>query len=499
MREKLNIILIVMDAVRAQNLSCYGYERKTTPLLDSNILPQSVLYKNAVSSSYWTLPSFASTFTGTYLSRHGLVVDGDVLDPKFITMAEFLKSNGYVTCGLCNSVYVSSFSGLDRGFDIFYDYRFFNRSGARASPLYKLSKRISKKNKQSESSKTKKEGFLEKFEESVIYKRLLWFLTRNLRSHAEFINTVLFRLIQRSRKKPFFMFVHYPETHSPYVLPKPYREKYLTNQMKGKKPWEVNQDWLKYFLGAVKMDDLDFSILEALYNGAINYLDERIYEIYSFLDKEQLLSDTMLIITSDHGDNLGEHNMMFHWWCLYDTLIKIPLIIKYPEDLNLCGEENNVVQNVDLLPTIMDIIGAKDENLYDQVQGNSLFSGNIIKRSGSYGISELMKPFGPSIKNLSTRFEKYNRRLISIRSKDKKYIWASDGRDEFYDLESDPSESRNLVNSNDPLLTESKEKLKPWLKAFQEIYLRNKEKINGVKKMEFTYEIKDRLRKLGYL
>lgn len=104
-----------------------------------------------------------------------------------------------------------------------------------------------------------------------------------------------------------------------------------------------------------------------------------------------------------------------------------------------------------------------------------------------------------AIKNLSTRFEKYNRRLVSIRSKDKKYIWASDGRDEFYNLKSDPHESKNLVKSKDPSLTELKEKMKPWLKAFQETHQRNKEKINGKQKLEFSSEIKERLEKLGYL
>jgi len=498
MGKKPNIILIVMDAVRAQNLSSYGYAEKTTPRIES-ILPECVLYRNAISSSYWTLSSFASTFTGTYVSRHGLLVDGEVLDPKFLTMAEYLKSNGYITCGLCTYAYVSSFSGLDKGFDLFYDYRFFDRSGSRGSPMYKLYKKMLKKSRHTGSNGANKKGLVQKLKESMIYKRLLWFLTKNNPGHAEFINAMLFRLIQRNKKKPFFMFVHYPETHSPYILPQPYRGKFLTNQMKRKKPWNVNQDWLKHFLGTVKMEKLDFSILEALYNGAINYLDERIHEIYSFLEREQLLSDTMLIITSDHGNNIGEHNMMFHCWCLYDTLIRIPLIIRYPNDINLCGEEKNVVQNIDLLPTIMDIIGTKDENLFDQIQGNSLLSENIKKRSCSYAISELIRPFGRSTRSLSTTLEKYNRRLISIRTKDKKFIWASDGIDEFYDLKSDPYEMKNLAGSDDPSLTELRERLEPWLKAFQEMYQRKKEKINGAKKLELGSDIKERLRKLGYL
>jgi arylsulfatase A-like enzyme len=206
----------------------------------------------------------------------------------------------------------------------------------------------------------------------------------------------------------------------------------------------------------------------------------------------------MLIITSDHGDNIGEHNMMFHWWCLYDTLIKVPLIIKYPKDINLAGEEKNIVQNVDLFPTIMDILDTKNENLHNQIQGNSMISGKIKKRDQNYAISELIKPFGPSMKKYSTIFNKFNRRLLSVRTKDKKYIWASDGNDEFYNLASDPSEKRNIVNSTDASLTELREIAKPWVKGIQKKYFSKKEKINGAKNLEFTSEIKDKLKRLGY-
>ena len=94
-----NILLIILDAVRAKNLSIYGYEKNTTPNL-KKLLPDCVLYRNAISSSYWTMPSIASLFTGTYPSTHNLIHDGDVLRPNFITLPEFLKENGYLTIGL---------------------------------------------------------------------------------------------------------------------------------------------------------------------------------------------------------------------------------------------------------------------------------------------------------------------------------------------------------------------------------------------------------------
>jgi len=518
MKGKPNIILIAMDAVRAQNLSCYGHKRKTTPKIEDNILPQSVLYKNAISSSYWTIPSFTSMFTGTYTSKHGSEVGGDVLSPDLMTMAEILKSKGYFTIGLCKNIHVSSFSGLDRGFDTFYDYRSFDTFYEK---LYnKLVLRLRPKKKTAENQKggkskkiegipyPKSGGILQEFEKTALYKKVFWVLTRSMDRGARAINETVFDLIPKIKGSPFFIFIHYGEAHTPYVIPEPYRQKNLTIEMKNREPWNVNQDPLRHFLNEIRMDELDFDILRALYDGAINYLDEKIYEIYSYLDDEQLLDDTMLILTSDHGDNLGEHGLMFHWWwfslrelnCgfLYDTLIKVPMIIKYPRDFGLSGKEDKVVQNVDLLPTIMDILEVKAKNLLNQIQGNSLFSENIRRRNSSYGISELTKrshwitPLSKGSKIESSRHDRIFR--ICIRSKEKKYILASDGEDEFYDLKEDPNECANLIDSGDPSISEFRKELEPWLRALDETQERGKPQ-----RSKIDEEIKERLRKLGYI
>jgi len=513
--EKPNIVLIVMDAVRAQNMSVYGYKKETTPMIEK-MLSDCMLYKNAISSAYWTLPSFPSLFTGTYLSKHGLVVEGDVLDPKLITIAEMLKTKGYVTIGLCKNVYVSHFSGLDRGFDIFYDYRYQSPK----SMLYDLLLRSIQRGRHTPLHGTKNAGemdqderfqgaarskkrTLENITELGVLRQAFWNLTAFSDKSAKNKNELAFRLVKKVKRKPFFVFIHYDEAHTPYILPKDSRERFIDFEL-DRKPWDVNQDYVKYFSRRVKMDESDFQTLEALYNGAISYLDRRVHEIYSFLQEENLSDNTMMIITSDHGDNLGEHGIMFHVFCLYDTLIKIPLIIKYPAELSPSGSESRIVQNTDVLPTIMDVLGVKGKNMLNQIQGNSLVTSNIKKRSYLYGISELVKPFGPALRPLRKLLKMYDRRLISIRTKTRKYIFSSDGRHEFYDLEKDPQELNNLIDRKDKSIRHDildlRRKLRPWLEAFNDFYQKNQSKIDEEEKIkDMETEIKQRLKRLGYL
>jgi len=508
-----NVVLIVMDAVRARNLSIYGYEEKTTPMLES-ILHDFMLYRNAISSSCWTLPSHASTFTGTYTSKHRVVVDGDILDCSFKTMAEVLRATGYATTAVCRNPYVSGFSGLNRGFDLFYDFRYpsikstlwrlllSKRQGVAHVTLPTLKKRESNEHASAREQNFIHERILENLQEFGLFKKTTWFLKGFFDKHARSIDTLAFRSIERFRRRPFFLFLHYGEAHIPYVIPRRFRDKFLTFKST-RKPWEVNQDHRKYYFGKVEMTESDFRVLEALYNGAISYLDKRIYGIYSFLQRKELLDDTLLIITSDHGENLGDHGILFHHFCLYDSLIRIPLLIKYPAIVNgdkkLCGTEERVVQNVDLLATIVDILGMKEKSLVTQVQGNSLVTSNIKNRDYSYAISELMEPFRPALRALKNKLKRYDRRLITIRTRNKKFIHSSDGSHEFYDLEKDPKETNNLINSGDSCILELKEKLRPWLKAFNNFYNKRKQKIEErIKTEHIEAHVKNRLKEMGY-
>jgi len=449
-----NILLIILDAVRAKNLSIYGYEKNTTPNL-KKLLPNCVLYRNAISSSYWTMPSIASLFTGTYPSTHYLIHDGDVLRPNFITLPEFLKENGYLTIGLSPNPYVSRYSGLHRGFDIFDD--FFSKSrGARALDWI---------NEESLRKYFKK--FLETTKNTELYKKMFWYFTGFSDKYAMNTNQKIFSLIQniRSCNKPFFIYVHYNEAHTPYLLPRLYREHFLKLNL-NKEPWKINQNDAKYYSNEIKMNNDDFQILKDIYDGAIKYLDQIVYDIFIYLKNNDLFENTLIIVTSDHGDQLGEHDLFLHHFSLYDELIKIPLIIKYPKNVQINRVETKIVQNVDIFPTILDLLQVDNKFLFKQFQGNSIISSSFNKRNQTYGISELLKPFGPIMMKYKHILKKYDRKLISIRTMNHKYIYSTNGMHEYYDLKNDPNEINNIINMHSNVKSELKNNLNPWIKKF---------------------------------
>ena len=141
-------------------------------------------------------------------------------------------------------------------------------------------------------------------------------------------------------------------------------------------------------------------------------------------------------------------------------------MIKYPKNfINHKGVEDKITQNVDIFPTLVDFLKLHDNKILKQFQGNSIISNTIKNREDSYAISELVKPFGPAILKYKNRLQKYDRRLICIRSKSYKYIKASDNQDEFYNLKNDPSEAHNLINSESKVKNALKEELDYWIKS----------------------------------
>jgi arylsulfatase A-like enzyme len=493
MKSQPNIVIIVMDAVRAQNLACYGYERNTMPLLEKEILPSAVLYEQAISSSYWTLPSIASTFTGTYMSTHGLVLEGTTLDPAFITLAEILQAKGYNTIGLSRTDYVSEFMGLDRGFTTFYNYE------ALTGSIQKIYRSLFRwKQKNPDTSRNGPSTLSSNASSMKLTDRLFWFFNAYFDKGAKKQNQVVHRIIRKQQSKPFCIYLHYNEPHAPYCPPNPHRDHFLPNTIT-KKIWQINQDRLRFHLGLVDMDQSEFEILQALYDGAINYTDTRVFEIFTMLQEEGALENTLFILTSDHGDNIGEHGLMGHIWCLYDTLIKIPLIIKYPEALKLSGTDTRLTQNVDLLPTILDLLNIKTPHALTQVQGNSLISPKIQHRSPTYAIAELMKPFSHKLYDYHDQFTQHDRGQLAIRSQKHKYIWTTDGRHEFYDIRNDPQESHNIIHETGPAMEYLKRELEEkWVSQFTRMYTEIQSHIRTPEKRMIASSIQDRLRALGY-
>jgi arylsulfatase A-like enzyme len=453
-----NILLIVMDATRAKNLSCYGYNRPTTPNLE-RFAERCVVYERAISAAGWTLPGHASIFTGLYPSRHGADDQHKYLVHNYPTMAEQLRSQGYCTLAFCGNAYVGPATGLDRGFE------WFNSDfGSLPTSLRKISCKINN-------------GFA----------RVLGQRDSGARYTNKQIKSALRQL--RNDERPFFMFVHYGEPHAPYRPPERYN-RYLPNGVPLREAKRVNQNQWKYFADLAPMDKQDFEILTALYDGEITYLDARVAEVLQWFEESGMLDRTMVIITADHGENVGDHQMMGHAYCLYDTLLHVPLIIHYPRGVATPGRLEHQVQTLDLLPTILAMLGDTSSETYRSLQGYDLLSSTrhdfTIAEQAHPDLTTFYKEF-PGVD-----VSRYNRALKMIRTDGYKYIWGSDGDHELYDLQADPDEQCNIIAERPDIAEDFDRRLIEWRNSFEAATPLDKVP-------EFEEEVKARLRALGYL
>lgn len=457
-----NILLIVMDATRARNLSCYGYERTTTPNLDQ-LAENSVLYEQAITSAGWSLPAHASLFTGLYASRHGADDQHKYLEPEHLTLAEILSAHGYHALAFCENPYVGPATGLDRGF------QWFNRSfNTSVKPVFK-----------------KAEIFKRKFRNAIAQ------VQGGHDSGAANINRHVLESLRRlkSEPKPFFMFLHYEDTHAPYRLPKSFA-RFLPKGVDLQSAMQVNQDPWKHLIDPKKMQESDFEILRALYDNELYYVDYRIGQILNELKAMQIFDNTMVVVTADHGENLGDHGMMAHKYCLYDTLMHVPLIIHYSAGATKPGHVQHQVQTLDLVPTILNMLGETDSDLFRSLQGYDLLSSHRRE----FTIAEQSRP---DLSKFYTRFpgvdvSRFDRALTMIRDDHYKYIWASDGKHELYDRVADPNEQYNLIQILVSMAANLQDRLDQWKSGF-------KPAEPSTPAPEFDQEVVERLQALGYL
>ncbi|HXA50348.1 MAG TPA: sulfatase, partial [Candidatus Acidoferrum sp.] len=328
-----NLVMIVMDTVRADHLSINGYQRDTTPRL-KQLAQDSAVYLNAFSASDITLTSHASLFTGMYPSWHGayaqppVAVYGQELSPKYPTLAELLHREGYETLGVAANLYLRADFGLERGFESFRIPRPVpllpdeDRSVLR----YQLRRGLSF------------------FTDTAQFDRLYTF--------GEDIDRDLFQALdQRARPAaPFFAFVNYMDAHFPYVPPAPYSHMY-----EGRRP-RLTQDDLQVEIDAISAGEPQppgyRPHCESQYDGGIAYVDAQVGKIVDWLKRHNAYDNTMIVVTSDHGEAFGDKNRVGHANSPYQNLLHVALLIKYPGSSRK-GVESQPVSLIDVVPTAL--------------------------------------------------------------------------------------------------------------------------------------------------
>jgi arylsulfatase A-like enzyme len=333
MSEKPNIVYIVMDTARADTLSCYGSEDKTSPFLDS-LAENGVKYERPISQAVWTMPSHASMFTGKHQHQHRVTTGEDDLRNLDMVHSD-LSERGYETIGVVNVPFLWPQYGFDEYFDK-YDYvnsNYMSKTGIMGD--IKDAKGIFGKFAAAIKSCYREEGFKGVF-------NLAKYLTKEVLllndSGAMKTNEIALDHVEES-EDPFFLFINYLEVHDPYSPPFPYSHMFLDD----KKKWlsltslgifspYVRRHTPHFYRNDVEVDEEELQTMKNLYKGEQRYLDRKIKELYESIKEDY--PNTVFIVTSDHGEAFGEHDHFEHFGSLHDEVTRVPLIEEFPEEIS---------------------------------------------------------------------------------------------------------------------------------------------------------------------
>lgn len=453
-----NILWIVMDTVRADHLSSYGYQRETTPNIDA-VAREGTRYENAISAAPWTIPSHASMFTGMYPSKHGTNGDWFWMDEKWTTVAEALGNTGYYTAAIINNGLLSK-KNFDQGFENFDIIYAFNQQQIE-SLLAKTIQKIQD---------------IFQIHSNILGNITIKRLVRPvIDSGADLTNRQAKRYMLDSSQKnqPLFLFLNYAEAHGPHGNT-PDATIYLDADTDPTTALIHNQITKQDFKFEYIGDDIETKklekktqILKDLYDGDLHYLDSKIGELIKFMRSSHLLDQTIVIITSDHGENFGEHRKIDHLYDIHRTLTHVPLIIRYPKLFEPGKTKSEIVQLVDIFPTILDIVG-NTEDLSKQIQGYSLLSS----KRHEIAISEsTLKMTFHNIDEIRSENKNLDPRLLggdwySIQSTEYEYIFHALNQ-YLYNLTADPQEKHNLIDEEPEKAAEMRQMLIAWLGSFK--------------------------------
>lgn len=318
-----NILLVVLDTVRADGVGGTFNEHPVTPELD-RIAASGLNFEFAYATAPWTLPSHATLFTGLASSQHNAVHERFNLDLHHTTLAEHLSKRGYATYGITSNPWVTNGRGLAQGFDLF-DAAYSNSEGA--------------VDKGAERATELALGFVEAAADA---------------------------------DRPFFLFVNYLEAHLPYAPPEVGCEVLGIERSSLVREDFTIEEAEEIIAGTRPASDEELSLARTLYSCEIAYQDRMLGRVFEGLRSHDLLDKTLVIVTADHGELLGAGGMMGHEFSLSDDVLRVPLIVRLPGTFDGGERISSPVSHLDIVPTVLDIVGGARTS--DVLEGESLLS-----------------------------------------------------------------------------------------------------------------------------
>ncbi|HEY1758420.1 MAG TPA: sulfatase [Bryobacteraceae bacterium] len=447
-----NVLLVTMDTVRADHLSLYGYARNTSPNL-AKLAQTSTVFSHPVAAGNGTLTSHAALLTGVYTSWNGARSNDGVQIPiskNFPTLAELILKQGYSTAAfVANCAYLIPSFGFDRGFQTFESQNplkvlppgkaYCLRSGARA--------------------------VLNRFIDTAEFD--LQFL------RAAEINRRAFQFLDREpvQSQPFFVFLNYMDAHQPYVPPAPYNTLFPVGGGSSQLRADFDSE------GQDGHSPLEIASAISQYDGGIAYIDDQIGKLLQHLKELGLYDNTLIIITGDHGEAFGERGYYGHGATVYQSVVSVPLLIKYPgtdEGKRL----DSPAGHVDIVPTVLDLTASAPPKL---IQGHSLKGNEGDPARVLFSESFTSHPKGNPKRNLTER---------ALYAGNFKYVGSATGARELYDLSADPEAAHDICFVDASRCDQMERQLAAWTAGIPA------QALSGIKLPQKSVEL---LKSLGYI
>ena len=412
MKSSLNVVLIVVDTLRADHLGCYGYHRNTSPNLDV-LGGRSVVCEQHITPAIPTHPAFATLGSGQYSITHGIVGHGGKVPLKNTVpwLPAVLQKAGYTTCAIDN------LAPWHQGFGRGYEY-YINPASRR--PLA-------------------------------------------INCDSRDINNRAIPWLERNREEPFFLFIHYWDPHTPYMPPRAYRRLFYDRAKDPCDPANTSLDnlarhplgkiwrenWLNKLVRGKTVTDAEY--VEALYDAEIRYCDEAIAQVLETLDRLDLAGRTLLVVTGDHGEMMFRHGIFFDHHGLYEGNVHVPLIVRHPE---LSPRRvRHLTAHADLAPTVLDFCGVEAPG---EMEGHSLapmLAGAREEPLHDFIVcQECTWQMKWALRTLDYKF-------ILARQPD---FYGTPPR-ELYDLREDPHEFRNLAEERPDVARRCEAAIEEWV------------------------------------
>ncbi len=387
-----NVILVIVDTLRADRLSCYGYAANASPNIDT-LAADGVLYRNMVAQSSWTKPSIATILTSLYPSSHTAVGKADRLPQGALLLAEALQAAGYTTGGIVDNINIAPLFGFDQGYDSYTylapDYPLGASDVSSELALYQAARR-------GYAMLTGGRVFVQEYYQD-----------------AATVTTAAQEWLRAHGEERFFLLLHYMDPHDPYM--------------------EHPYSGVGYARASDQNPDPEMAAtFSALYDGEVRYVDSALGALFDSLKEAGLYDGALIVLTADHGEEFQEHGGWWHGQTLYEEQLRVPLIVKYPGGARAGTVVEEYARSLDIAPTAVDVAGLEIPAGW---QGRSLWSDTAPP---AYLFAEE---------------ELEGNILRSVRQGPRKLILANPGNprglpaEALFDLVLDPGEQQNRAKS----------------------------------------------------